>query len=196
VFTLPLFSRRLLRRSTLLLFCIYKAHFPHNKQFSIDSFLDWVGLYWDFFSPTMLTVSVIGLTPPDASYSLFATHIYLQNKRNSKCFTRTRVLDRDGPDPIRPELLLTHSNKQEANPPLTKAPFWPVPKIFFLTRRVKKLKNLVFLGEIFQNQPQTIDGWPDPTGVKNFWPGSITSFGSMVNSFSLLAWTVKNDLIN
>jgi len=39
--------------------------------------------------------------------------------------------------------------------------------------RGKKLKNLMFLGEIFQIQSQTINGWPDPSH-KKFWPGPIT----------------------
>jgi len=30
-----------------------KHHFPLNKQFSIDSFLDWEGLHWDFSSMIM-----------------------------------------------------------------------------------------------------------------------------------------------
>jgi len=41
----------------------------------------------------------------------------------------------------------------------------------------------MFLGEIFQTQTQTIDGWPDPSHKKltrpdpgqNFGPGPITS---------------------
>jgi len=34
-----------------LLFLLYlKPLFPINKQFSIDSFLDWEGLHWDFCS--------------------------------------------------------------------------------------------------------------------------------------------------
>jgi len=30
----------------------------------------------------------------------------------------------------------------------------------------QKLKNLGFLGEIFQNQTQTKDGWPNPSNKK------------------------------
>jgi len=34
-----------------LFYLLYiKHHFPLNKQFSIDSFLDWEGLHWDFSS--------------------------------------------------------------------------------------------------------------------------------------------------
>jgi len=52
-------------------------------------------------------------------------------------------------------LLLTRS-KQEANPPLTRVLSDP-DKIFF-DPKGKKLKNLTFLGEIFQIQTQTING--------------------------------------
>jgi len=38
-----------------------------------------------------------------------------------------------------------------------------------------KEKKLTFLGEIFQILTQTINGWPDPTQVKNIWPRPITS---------------------
>jgi len=59
-------------------------------------------------------------------------------------------------------------------PDATQAYFWPavitrLTHIFDPTQRDffdlkgKKLKNLVFLGEIFQNQTQTIDCWPDST---------------------------------
>jgi len=34
-----------------LFFCIWRPLFPINKQFSIDSFLDWERLHWDFCSP-------------------------------------------------------------------------------------------------------------------------------------------------
>jgi len=64
-------------------------------------------------------------------------------------------------------------------PDLTQAYFWPAvnkrptclrPR-YFLTQpeeiifdpKGKILKNLTFLGEIFQIQTQTINGWPDPT---------------------------------
>jgi len=39
-----------------------------------------------------------------------------------------------------------------------------------------KGENLTFLGEIFQTQTKTIDGWPDPTRFKNFWHTPITTF--------------------
>jgi len=35
------------------------------------------------------------------------------------------------------------------------------PDEIFLTRKGKKLKILVFLGEIFQTQNQTKDDWPE-----------------------------------
>jgi len=73
---------------------------------------------------------------------------------------------------------------------MTQAYFWPAVnkrqtrpwRGYFLTRpeeiffdpKVKKMKNLTFLGEIFQTQ--TIDGWPNLIRVKIFWPGPITRF--------------------
>jgi len=69
-------------------------------------------------------------------------------------------------------------------PDPTQAYFWPAvnkrptrlwpgyfltqPKEIFLTRRFffwhkgKTIENLTFLGETFQTQTQTINGWPDP----------------------------------
>jgi len=46
------------------------------------------------------------------------------------------------------------------------------PKDIFFDPKGKKLKNLMFLGEIFQIQTQTLNGWPDltRTGSKNFDP--------------------------
>jgi len=46
-------------------------------------------------------------------------------------------------------------------------------KEIFFDSNGKKLKNLKFLGENFRTQTQSIDGWPNPTWVKNFWPGPI-----------------------
>jgi len=74
----------------------------------------------------------------------------------------------------------------ETGPDSTRTYFWPAvnkrptccrPR-YFLTRpediffdpKGKKLKNLKFLGEIFQIQ------MADPTWVKKFWPGPITAY--------------------
>jgi len=43
---------------------------------------------------------------------------------------------------------------------MTRVPYDPTQRDFF-DPKGKKLKNLTFLGEIFQTQ--TIDGLPDPT---------------------------------
>jgi len=75
-------------------------------------------------------------------------------------------------------------------PDPTRAYFWPgyfnsdPIRRDFLDPKGKKLKNLMFLGEIFQTQTQTMDGWPNltratknwpyPTHVKKFWPRPIT----------------------
>jgi len=45
------------------------------------------------------------------------------------------------------------------------------PEAIFFDPKGKKLKNLMFLDEIFQILTQTINGWPD----KKFWPGPITT---------------------
>jgi len=89
----------------------------------------------------------------------------------------------------------------ETGPDPTQAHFWPAvnkwpirlwpgyfptrPEAIFFDRKRKKLKNLTFLGELFEIQTQTINGWPNPTRpepqkiyptqVKNFWPGPITT---------------------
>jgi len=67
-----------------------------------------------------------------------------------------------------PSILLTCS-KLEANPSLT--------RIFFdMTRQLnwgEKIKNLGFLGKIFQIQNRATKN--DPNWVKNFWYGPITS---------------------
>jgi len=77
-------------------------------------------------------------------------------------------------------------------PDPTQAYFWPAvnkrptrlwpgycptwPEAIFFDPKGKKLKYLMFLGEIFQILTQIINGWPDPTRVKNFCPGPITIF--------------------
>jgi len=74
----------------------------------------------------------------------------------------------------------------EMGPDLTRAYFWPAvnkrptplwPGYFstqteeiFFEPNGKKLKNLTFLGEIFQIQTQTINGWPNPSHKKLTWP--------------------------
>jgi len=59
---------------------------------------------------------------------------------------------------LNPSILLTRS-KQEGDPPLTLVLFDSTQRNFL--PEWKKLKNLTFLGENFQNQ--TKDGRPDPT---------------------------------
>jgi len=63
--------------------------------------------------------------------------------------------------------------------------FLTQPEEIFFDLKGKKLKNLIFWGEIFQIQTQTKNGWPDttqstknwpdPTRVNNFWPRPITT---------------------
>jgi len=102
---------------------------------------------------------------------------------------------------INPWLKQGHPHILEMGPDPTRAYFWPAvnkrptwlwpgyfltwPKAIFFDPRGKKLKNLTFLGEIFEIQTQAINGWPnptqatknwpDPTWVKNFGPGPITT---------------------
>jgi len=92
----------------------------------------------------------------------------LQNKLHQK------ILEM-GPDPTRAYIWLTFNKR------LTR--LWPgyfstQPEAIFFDPKGKKLKNLTFLGEIFQILTQTINGWPDltrpepqkidPTRVKKF----------------------------
>jgi len=71
-------------------------------------------------------------------------------------------------------------------PDPTLAYFWPAVNkrptrlrpMYFLTQSGReKLKNFGFLGEIFQTQTQTKDGWPDQTQPEQqkSWPGPITT---------------------
>jgi len=90
-----------------------------------------------------------------------------------------------GLDPTRPD-----STRAYFWPAVNKRPtrLWPGyfptrPEAIFFDPKGKKLKNLTFLGEIFWILTQTINGWPDPTRVKIFWPGPITSANSFVAFF-------------
>jgi len=74
----------------------------------------------------------------------------------------------------------------EMVPDPTRAYFWPAvnkrptrlwpgyfltrPEAIFFDPKGKKLKNLTFIGEIFEIQTQTINGWPDPTRATKNWP--------------------------
>jgi len=75
-----------------------------------------------------------------------------------------------GPDPIWAYFRLA------VNKRLTR--IWPryfltqLEEIFFWPER-KKNDNFVILKEIVHTHTQTKDGWPDPSQVKNFWPGPI-----------------------
>jgi len=71
-------------------------------------------------------------------------------------------------------------------PDPTRAHFWPAvnkrptrlwpgyfptrPVAIFFDPKWKKLKNLMFLGEIFRILTQTINSWPDPSHKKLTWP--------------------------
>jgi len=89
-----------------------------------------------------------------------------------------------GPDP---SLLLTRS-KKEADPALTRI-LSDLTRSNFFYPKGRKLKNLTFLGDIFEIQTHTTNGWPDPTRatkiwpdltrVKKFWPGPITIKGTL-----------------
>jgi len=89
-----------------------------------------------------------------------------------------RVHTKDGPWPD-PSILLTRS-KVEGWPVFDSGTFWPDLQRFYLTRSEK----LGFLGEIFQTQTQTKDGWPNLTwhGSKFFDPDP-----SLVHTLTMLA---------
>jgi len=103
------------------------------------------------------------------------------------------------------EQLTLHGSRDGPWPDPTRAYFWPAvkrptrlrpgyfptqPEEIFFDPKGKKLKNLTFLGEIFQIQTQTINGWPDPTWVKNFWPGPITTWKERQTNGSLFEKTI------
>jgi len=105
--------------------------------------------------------------------TLFIWHVQSFNAalRAQKC--------RDGPWP-NPNILL---NNKVLFDPTQRYFFWP---------EGKKIEKFDVLGEIFQIQTLTINGWPeptratknwpDPTRVKIFWPGPITAIvGLIVN---------------
>jgi len=82
--------------------------------------------------------------------------------------------------------------KVEMGPDPTWAYFWPAvikrltqlrpgyfstrPEETFFDPKGKKLKKLTFLGEIFQTQTQTINGWPDLSHKKLTWPDPGENF--------------------
>jgi len=113
--------------------------------------------------------------------SSFKTEVGDRGDRQMNTWTSSIELARSevemGPDPTR--AYFWPAVKKEANTPLTRVIFDQAQEIFF----DPKLKNLMFLGKIFQTQ--TIDGWPYPTRatknwpdlmrVKIFWLGSITT---------------------
>jgi len=81
----------------------------------------------------------------------------------------SKTWDRDGP--------WRNMTRAYFWPAVSKRPFWLDPKRFIFYHKGRKLKILGFLGEIFQTQTQTKDGWPYPTRVKHFWPCPITNLG-------------------
>jgi len=101
---------------------------------------------------------------------------------NTLLFKSYFLLDM-GPDPIR-AYFWPAVNKRSAQ--LWSGYFPTRPEAIFFDPKGKKLKNLTFLGEIFQILTQTINGWPDPTQdtknwpnptrVKIFWSGTIITF--------------------
>jgi len=93
---------------------------------------------------------------------------------------------------ISTDIVILTQVKGEMDPDPTRAYFWPAvnkrltqlwpryfptrPKAIFFDPKGKKLKNSMFLGEIFEIQTQTINGWPNPTWPepqKLTWPGKI-----------------------
>jgi len=98
------------------------------------------------------------------------------------CMNHRDCLIEMGPDPTRAYF----------RPAVNKRPtrLWPGyfptrPEAIFFYRKGKKLKILTFLGEIFQILTQTINGWPNPTRVKIFWPGPITTASAYPTTYPL-----------
>jgi len=72
-----------------------------------------------------------------------------------------------GPDPTR-TFFWPAVNKRPTR--LWTGCFLTLPDDIFFYPKGKLLKNLIFLGEIFQIHTQTKDGWPDPTRATIIWP--------------------------
>jgi len=67
-------------------------------------------------------------------------------------------------------------------PPLIRVLFDLTQRDFFDPKR-KKLKNLTFLGDIFQIQTQTISGLPNPTRATKNWPDPSLKDGLTQTTF-------------
>jgi len=80
-------------------------------------------------------------------------------------------------------LLLTLS-KKEVDPPLTRV-LLTRPEEIFLTQG-KKFKNLTFIGEISQIQPQTINGWPDTSHNKLTQPDPGQKFLTWTHHYAIV----------
>jgi len=110
------------------------------------------------------------------------------NKRSAPFFKTICVISsKDGPwpDPTRAYFWPTVNKR----PTRLQPGYFPTqPEEIFIDPKGKKLKNLTFLGQIFQIQTQTINGWPDPTRPdpsrkkltrpnpgQKFWPKPITN---------------------
>jgi len=83
-----------------------------------------------------------------------------------------------GPDPTR-AYFWPAVNKRQTRP-------WPGyfltwPEEIFFDPKGKKLKNLMFLGELFQIQTQTIDGWPG-SKIIDPDPSLVTAEQSFIQS--------------
>jgi len=59
------------------------------------------------------------------------------------------------------------------------------PKEILLTRKGKKLKNLIFLDEIFLTQTQTIDGWPDTRTHHYVWAQPIFPYTTVISYLAI-----------
>jgi len=85
-----------------------------------------------------------------------------------------------GPDLTQPEHIF---DLQQVKRPTRLWPryFLTRPNKIFFGSEGKKLKNLVFLVEVFQSQTQTKNGWPDPAwGPKNSPPPNFDPNPSLV----------------
>jgi len=86
--------------------------------------------------------------------------------RSKVCLGWVRARDGPWPDPT---LAYFWPAVNKGQPAFDLGTFWPNPNRFFWPKR-KKIENLIFLGEIFQIQTQTINGWHDPSHKKLIRP--------------------------
>jgi len=108
-----------------------------------------------FFSPQMGWLSC----------TLYTSH-QSESKIPFTCGSNIHLHASDGPWPDLTHAYFSPTVNKRLQPAFDLSTFWPEQKRIFDLKR-KKMKNLAFLGEIFQTQ--TKDGWPSPTWATKNW---------------------------